>query len=40
VEHSRSLGLQVVGTLIRQIGAELSVTGEGGAAFRFAWKTT
>jgi len=37
-EQSRTLGLQVVSTLIRQLGAELSVNGVGGASFRFAWK--
>ncbi len=38
LENSRTLGLQVVGTLIHQIGATLFVTGEGGATFRFVWK--
>jgi two-component sensor histidine kinase len=38
VENSRTLGLQVVGTLIHQLGATLFVTGEGGATFRFVWK--
>jgi PAS domain S-box-containing protein len=36
--NSRTLGLQVIATLIRQLGAELSVTGEGGTAFTFSWK--
>jgi PAS domain S-box-containing protein len=38
VENSRTLGLQVVATLIHQLGATLFVTGEGGATFRFVWK--
>jgi PAS domain S-box-containing protein len=38
LEHSRTLGLQVVGTLIRQLGADLRVKGEGGATFTFGWK--
>jgi two-component sensor histidine kinase len=38
VENFRTLGLQVVGTLIRQLGADLSTTGEGGATFRLGWK--
>jgi PAS domain S-box-containing protein len=37
IEHSQSLGLQVVATLLRQLGAELTITGEGGASFRFSW---
>jgi two-component sensor histidine kinase len=38
LKESRSLGLQVVRTLIRQLRADLSVTGDAGAAFRFGWK--
>jgi PAS domain S-box-containing protein len=38
VEDFRTLGLQVVATLIRQLGADLSTTGAGGATFRFGWK--
>ncbi len=37
-ERSQSLGMQVVRTLIRQLGADFSVTGEPGATFRFGWK--
>jgi two-component sensor histidine kinase len=38
LETSTSLGLQVVRTLIKQLRAKLTVTGEGGAQFRFNWK--
>lgn len=38
--QSQSLGLQVVATLIRQLGAELSINSEAGAAFRFSWEAT
>ena len=38
LEDSQSLGLQVVSALIRQLRADLSVTGEGGAGFRFSWQ--
>ncbi len=37
-ENGSSLGMQVVATLIRQIRGDLTVTGDGGAAFRFNWK--
>jgi PAS domain S-box-containing protein len=36
-EDGRSLGLQVVRTLIHQLRAELSVAGNGGTSFRFSW---
>jgi PAS domain S-box-containing protein len=38
LEDTRSLGLEVVRTLIRQLGADLTINGEGGAAFRLNWK--
>jgi len=38
LEECRSLGLQVVRTLILQIRADLCVTAEAGTAFRFSWK--
>jgi PAS domain S-box-containing protein len=39
LEESRSLGLQVVRALTGQIGAVLSVSGDGGGtSFRFKWK--
>jgi DNA-binding response OmpR family regulator len=37
-EDGRSLGLSLVGILIRQLRAQVSVTGGGGTAFRFWWK--
>jgi PAS domain S-box-containing protein len=37
-ENSSSLGMQVVTTLIRQLRGDLTVTGDGGASFRFSWK--
>jgi len=37
-ENSTSLGMQVVATLVRQLRADLTVSGEGGATFRFSWK--
>jgi len=37
IERSQSLGLQIVATLIRQLGAKLFINSERGAAFRFAW---
>ena len=37
-EDSRSLGLQVVQTLISQLRADLVIKGEGGASFSFRWK--
>jgi len=38
IEESPTLGLQVVRTLTRQLGAMLSVSGDGGATFRLKWK--
>jgi len=38
IDRSRTLGLQVVSTLIRQLSAELSVTHDGGSDFTWAWK--
>jgi PAS domain S-box-containing protein len=38
LKESRSLGLQVIRTLIRQLRADLVVDGVGGASFRFSWK--
>ncbi len=38
IEESPSLGLQVVRTLTRQLGAMLSVGSEPGATFRLRWK--
>jgi PAS domain S-box-containing protein len=38
IEGSPTLGLQVVSTLIRQLGATLSISGEHGAVFQFSWK--
>lgn len=37
-QSSNTLGHQVVSTLIRQLGAELTVNGENGASFTFTWK--
>jgi PAS domain S-box-containing protein len=37
-EEGRSLGLQVVRTLVHQIRADLFVSGEGGATFRLRWR--
>jgi two-component sensor histidine kinase len=37
LDNGRSLGLKVVNTLIRQLRADLFVSGEGGALFRFGW---
>jgi two-component sensor histidine kinase len=37
IETGSSLGLKVVNTLIRQLRADLFVSGEGGALFRFGW---
>jgi two-component sensor histidine kinase len=37
-DSGSSLGLQVVRTLIRQLRANLVVTGERGATFRFSWE--
>jgi PAS domain S-box-containing protein len=37
IEQSESLGLQVVATLIRQLGAQLTINRERGSAFRFSW---
>jgi two-component sensor histidine kinase len=37
-ETGHSLGLQVVNTLIRQLRANLTVTGQDGTTFRFDWK--
>jgi PAS domain S-box-containing protein len=36
--NTRSLGLQVVQTLISQLRAELVITGDDGASFSFRWK--
>lgn len=36
-EDGQSLGLQVIRALIHQLRAKLSVSGDGGAAFRFSW---
>ncbi|HEU5022235.1 MAG TPA: response regulator [Bryobacteraceae bacterium] len=36
--QSNTLGHQVVSTLIRQLGAKLTVSGENGARFAFTWK--
>jgi PAS domain S-box-containing protein len=36
-QDGQSLGLQVVRTLIHQLRAKLSVSGDGGASFRFSW---
>lgn len=38
LEDARSLGLLVVRTLIHQLRAEVSVTSDSGAMFRFGWK--
>jgi len=38
LEDARSLGLLVVRTLIHQLRAEVQVTSDGGAMFRFGWK--
>jgi PAS domain S-box-containing protein len=38
LEQGQTLGLQVVRTLIRQLRADLSVTGGDGATFTFGWK--
>jgi PAS domain S-box-containing protein len=38
IRSSRTLGLQVVSTLIRQLGAELSVNHDGGSGFTWEWK--
>jgi two-component sensor histidine kinase len=38
IEESPSLGLQVVRTLTRQLGAVLSVNGVAGATFRLSWR--
>jgi PAS domain S-box-containing protein len=38
MSQSSTLGHQVVSTLIRQLGAKLSVTSENGARFAFTWK--
>jgi two-component sensor histidine kinase len=37
-KNARSVGLQVVRTLVRQIRADLTVSNEGGTAFRLRWK--
>jgi two-component sensor histidine kinase len=37
LENGRSLGMQVVSTLIRQLRADLVVSGTRGASFRFGW---
>jgi PAS domain S-box-containing protein len=39
IENSRSLGLRVVDSLIHQLRAHLVIAGEGGATFRFGWRT-
>jgi two-component sensor histidine kinase len=36
--RSNTLGHQVVSTLIRQLGAKLTVQGDNGASFAFTWK--
>jgi two-component sensor histidine kinase len=38
LEDARSLGLLVVRTLIHQLRADIAVTSEAGAMFRFGWK--
>jgi PAS domain S-box-containing protein len=38
MSQSSTLGHQVVSTLIRQLGAKLTVNGENGARFGFTWK--
>jgi PAS domain S-box-containing protein len=38
MEQGRSLGVQLIRALIGQLGADLSVTADGGAAFRFGWR--
>jgi len=38
MSQSNTLGHQVVSTLIRQLGAKLTVQGENGARFAFTWK--
>lgn len=38
MDDRQTLGLQVVTTLIRQLSANLIVSGEGGAKFQFTWK--
>ena len=37
-QDSRSLGLKVVQTLVKQLRATLTVSGEGGGTFRFGWQ--
>jgi two-component sensor histidine kinase/CheY-like chemotaxis protein len=37
-QESRSLGLKVVLTLVKQLRADLTVSGEGGGVFRFRWQ--
>jgi two-component sensor histidine kinase len=38
LEDARSLGLLVVRTLIHQLRADVLVTSDAGATFRFGWK--
>jgi two-component sensor histidine kinase len=38
MDETKSLGLQVVQVLIAQLGADLFVSGDAGATFRFSWK--
>ncbi|HVY93987.1 MAG TPA: sensor histidine kinase, partial [Bryobacteraceae bacterium] len=38
MSQSNTLGHQVVSTLVRQLGAKLTVQGENGARFAFTWK--